>query len=641
MSGLNPPLTARKGSILKVLGIARISTEHQDERSLQDQEALYRQWLDQHADLKYELTMISGRGSGESLDRMEAQQAWDEVETATYDLVIAEDIGRIVRRVHAHLFCERCEDVGTRLIAINDHVDTGSDSWRLHSMFAAMRHEMYNADTGKRIRRSLRNRFTQGGIIQCMVFGIIKPPGCKSDSELQKDPAAQPIYDEMFRRLEDGASYSEVADWLNEKGVPLPPYARASRWKRTLVCQLIHNPILKGVRVRNRKISKRFNQTGRHKSINAPLSERLERHCPHLAFIDPARYDWLIHELDLRNAKYRRQGVNGIDTRKNVPRKKTIWPGQHIVCGVCGRPLVYGGHGQKDHLICKGAVEYRCWNSATVDGPLAAQKMLAAMTAEITALPDFDANMTKLVEEALRQQHGTRDLRRQEFVRRLTDIERGLSNLAGAIRERGHSQVLLDDLARLEGDKAQIQWEIAELGNSVNEPVTLPPAGEIRQLAQKSLEKLAITSQEFGRLMRRLIFKIVVHPFHHFAGGSPVLRGSFTVDLVKFLPTALESHMGEVLSRALVVDLFDRPQWESFRIPIAELSANGLKQREIAWELQLTQPVVQRSLLVSRRMTGRGLIDPYLPMTGPLEGNGRFRRHLHPRYRFEPLNRES
>ena len=42
------------------------------------------------------------------------------------------------------------------------YVDTGNDGWRLSAFFAAMRHEMHNADTGKRIRRTQRNRFTQG-----------------------------------------------------------------------------------------------------------------------------------------------------------------------------------------------------------------------------------------------------------------------------------------------------------------------------------------------------------------------------------------------------------------------------------------------------------------------------------------------
>jgi DNA invertase Pin-like site-specific DNA recombinase len=219
------------GGSAGLLGIARISTEHQNALSLEDQEAFSRRWLAEHTDLSYRLTMISGRGSGECLDREEARRAENEVESCTYDLVIAEDLGRIFRRIHALLFCELCEDVGTRLIALNDHVDTAQDNWRVLAGFASMRNEMYNADTAKRIRRSLRNRFQMGGVIQSVVFGIIKPPGAKTDDELKKDSAAEPVYDEMFRKVEeDGASYSEIADWLTDLGVKSGPAARSGRW---------------------------------------------------------------------------------------------------------------------------------------------------------------------------------------------------------------------------------------------------------------------------------------------------------------------------------------------------------------------------------------------------------------------------
>src|SRR6185437_13632678 len=114
------------------------------------------------------------------------------------------DLGRIFRRIHAQLFCELCEDVGTRLIALNDHVDTAQDNWRVLAGFASMRHEMYNADTAKRIRRSLRNRFLQGGVVQTVVYGYFKPPGAKTDDELCKDPAAEPIIEGIVRMLEGG-----------------------------------------------------------------------------------------------------------------------------------------------------------------------------------------------------------------------------------------------------------------------------------------------------------------------------------------------------------------------------------------------------------------------------------------------------
>src|SRR4029079_11244546 len=88
----------------------------------------------------------------------------------------------------AFLFCEAAEDIGTRLIAINDHIDTGRDDWRLHAFFASMRHEMYNADTAKRIRRTQRSRIMNGGMVRSLPFCYSKPEKCKSDSEVEKSP---------------------------------------------------------------------------------------------------------------------------------------------------------------------------------------------------------------------------------------------------------------------------------------------------------------------------------------------------------------------------------------------------------------------------------------------------------------------
>jgi site-specific DNA recombinase len=92
-----------------------------------------------------------------------------------------------------------------------------------------------------------------------------------------------------------------------------------------------------------------------------------------------------------RNAIYKRHEVNGRDPRKDVPKKRSRWPGQHINCGVCGRMYVFGGHGQTDRLMCSGAREHKCWNGITVDGPLAAERVSAAILAQIETLQEFDA----------------------------------------------------------------------------------------------------------------------------------------------------------------------------------------------------------------------------------------------------------
>jgi DNA invertase Pin-like site-specific DNA recombinase len=634
---LQPPLTPRHGCRLRVLGIARISTENQDHRSLADQEALYRGWLDQHAGFPYELKRIAGKGSGEDLLRPELEQALREVETDQFDLVITEDLARICRRSFAREFCGICLDHGTRLIALNDHVDTGRDDWSLNAFFASFRHELYNADTARRIRRSLRHRFQQGGVVQAVVYGYVKPAGAKTDAELQKDPAAEAVYAEVFRRLEDSATYAEVADWLNEQRIKPGPCARSPRWTCNLVTQLIHNPILKGVRVRNRRMSRRVNETGRRKSVPAPPEERLERQVPHLAFIAPELYDRLIRRLDKRNAKFRRKGVDGIDPRKDVPKKRTVWPGQHITCGVCRRPYVYGGNGQKDNLMCSGAHQYRCWNGIAVDGPDAARRLMEAIRRQIATLREFDPVLVTMVEEELRRDGGDQDRRRRELATRRAAVEREMANIVVAVKKMGDSPTLLLELKKLEQEKADISEEVQELQRAAKQGVRLPTVAEVRALAEEAFGRLAVTSQEFGRLMRRLIPAIAVKPYRLVDGGHPVLRAHFTLALASLAPDPLPPALAGVLRRALVVDLFDPPEREAFREPVTELAANGLKQREIARALGISQAAVQHAAALAKRLQQDGLSDPYMPLEAPPEDYKKLRRHRHRRYRFEPL----
>src|SRR5262245_18973333 len=177
-------LVPKNGHSILVLGIARVSKEKikyklrnkqgdeqlpldeqiektsnnppEQEKSLEDQEALLRNWSGRHLEGSWVIDMCSGTGSGERLDREEILRAFAAVGEGDYDLVLMEDSSRAYRRVHLQLLCELCEDTGTRLIAINDNIDTARSDWRVLAGIANLRHELYNDDTSKRIGRSQR-----------------------------------------------------------------------------------------------------------------------------------------------------------------------------------------------------------------------------------------------------------------------------------------------------------------------------------------------------------------------------------------------------------------------------------------------------------------------------------------------------
>jgi site-specific DNA recombinase len=219
--------------------------------------------------------------------------------------------------------------------------------------------EAYNRDTSRRIRRSKRNRFLNGGPWQCPIYGYIKPAGATSVDDIQKDPAAEPIVERIFAMFEDGASFVEVSDWLNSESVSTGPYCRSEKWTGTILSQFVRNPVLKGIRHWNERTTVRRNSTGLRRSVKASPDDLLTLAVPHLAFVDADRFDRLMRTLKHRNRNYRRRQVDGIDPREGVPRQRTTWPSQHMQCGVCGQTFIFGGHGQAGHIFCRGVPALR------------------------------------------------------------------------------------------------------------------------------------------------------------------------------------------------------------------------------------------------------------------------------------------
>ena len=633
---LEPAWVPHNGRVLRMIGITRISTLNQDPKSLADQQALLQRWLEDRYDGPVEWRMITGQGSGECVDRQQVVEAEELVASGEYDGVMMEDLARHMRRVHAVLFCEACEDADTRLIAINDGIDTAKD-WRLHAFFAAMKHEQSNKDTSERIKRTLRNRFMQGDVVQCPIFGYIKPPGTKSDRDLQKDPTAEPIYAQWFRMLDEGALLSDVADWLNASGIPVGPYSRQKKWNCPMVGRITRNPILRGVRERNRRKSKRNNKRGKYKSIKARPDELLERFCPHLAFFDAAYYDRVVAKVNARNAKYRRGKADGVDVRRNVPKKRVRYPGQNVKCATCGRPYVFGAHGQTNHLMCSGAREYKCWNGLSLDGPLTAQVIPSAVLSQAEALEDFDPAFLELIHEEARQRNAVAVTRMRELDLLIDQHERELQNILKFIRSGVESHSLGADLKRLESELVGYRAEKEDLDESQDDTLVIPSLNEIMTLARQELQSSAVESFEFAGLMQGIVKDLHVFPYRLCDGKDFVLRGRFRLQLANLFPEKrLQDAMRKPLERLVTVDLFLPPEGVAYRQGVLALREE-IAERAAAEQLGITITAAQRAAALDRLMKQHGLTDPYVrlgevPMNFP-----KMRRHLHPRYCFEPL----
>lgn len=637
-SSLNPPLQAKNGHQLCCVIIARISTEHQDVRSLDDQIAKCRAFLKEHFDGKVCIEVIASRGSGEYLDTDELHKLEDLIESRLYDLVLAEDLSRICRRRRAYDFCEMCLDCDTRLIAINDRVDTSVDGWQDSAFIATWHHERSNRDTAGRIRRTLNNRFDQGGVVQFTIYGYVKPLGIKSDLDLQKDPAAEPVIQEIFRRLEHGAFYSEIADWLNQEGVRPGSYCRLPRWDGPMVRRFVHQSILKGVRVRNQKVSKRHNKTGRRKTVKGERQDLRFRACPHLAFIDADHYDYVISIADERNRQFQRTSNGRPDPRLNVPRKRTHFPGQHARCGICGRLMHWHGMKGQKVMLCSGAADYRCWNGLYVNGEECAKRIASAALQALSEFPEFDSVFGEMVRQQNAELEGRPAAQKQIKDQQLFDVDQRLKILLSHLEQRPDSPTLLKRLDELESQLTILRHERKQLHIQPMATIALPAAQELRQRAVIALQELATDDPDICRQLRLLLPELWIVPYQVCDASDLVPRAEFTLTLTSLLPPALaDASTAATFTRRLVVDLCEPSQRVVYHQAATALQVSGLKEREIAIRLNIAQSAVQRALRINRLMHSQGLIEPFVRLTALPETTNRLRRHLHPRFHFEPL----
>ena len=339
----------------------------------------------------------------------------------------------------------------------------------------------------------------------------------------------------------------------------------------------------------------------------------------------------MVAKVDERNAKYCRKGEGGVDIRRNTPKKRTRFPGQCIYCGVCGRMFVFGGHGQKDHLMCNGAREHACWNGVAVDGPRAAEKIAAAFLREVEGLADFDATFLALVTEESRKLDSTRKTQLEELTRTREKRTRKIQNLIKFIREGGSSPSIHTELCTLEDEQKRLEREIKEWEDKPTNSLTLPSLDELRQLARDAIWGLAIESYDFAKVMRELVGKITVRPYQPIDGGKIVLRATFTLLLAKLIPDPRAREvLGPLLEKTLTIDLFDPPQRVAYRERVVALRKEST-EREVSQALGITVAAGQRTAALDRMMQARGLGDPYRPVTEPPANIAKLRRHRHPR----------
>jgi site-specific DNA recombinase len=646
----NEELGPRNGHTLVTDIVARISgCKKQKEVSLEDQVDHGKEVASELYSGPTEYRVVATKGKGERLDRPELAQIEDMLRSGELDLLIMEDIGRLVRGSEAHRLCGIAVDHGARVISPNDCVDTAEDSWEEDVLDACKEHVGHNAHTSRRLKYKLMNRFKKfGGAAAHVPPGYIKPPP-KPKTDDGEEPEA-PTYDEWFKEesltekiqcggqiLWETLNCSAVADWFNTNGMPRGKYAQTTKWDGHDVRRFYANPILKGFPQRGVRHTIKHHETGRRISVPNPKGPSFYE-CPHLAHLEPVFFDQLNARLDAKNQSHGRKPVNGADPRFRVPRKRTRFPGQFANCWYCGRHFLWGGNGQAHTLMCSGARHWECWNAVAIDGRLLAKKLVTAITRELCRLDGFDSQFQAIVFAAQNENAGDLTDSRARLAREVEVLRREKENLIAAIKQIGPKSMLVEQVDQIERKEKELVWERTQLECRGRQQVELPPSlGALRQLLEEAFQKLAVDSFEFGDLMRQLVSDLSVYVVRLCDGGHPLPRAEVKLNLAGSLSDIDRvPELRQLLTREFTFDLFRPPQRERIREDVIRLTGEGMSQRCIGRNLaeKATQPAVQNAIALHRQMQERGLSSPYELLLEPPDDYAKLRRHKNPRYQF-------
>ena len=640
-------LRPRNGQELVVGIVARISgCPNQKEVSLEDQLDHGREVVAELYDGPVEFREIATKGKGERLDRPELAEVEKILRSRELDLLVMEDVGRLVRGTEAVRLWGIAVDHGTRCIAPNDCCDSAEETWEEDLMTACRDHLGHNSHTSKRIKHKKMNRFKKfGGATPFEIFGYIKPEGAKTYDDWQRVDSATPIIREGLSRLRAALNCSAVADWFNQHGVPLGEYCRRRRWDGAMVRRYYRNSLLKGQPGRGFRHTVKHYETGRRISVKNPSGPVFRDH-PHLAHVDPTEFDEVNARLAAKNARLGRKPVNGVDIRWQVPRKRTRFPGQHSCCWYCGRQHVWGGNGIRSSLTCKGSRDGLCWNSVSFDGRLAVTQLVDQITAELYQLHGFDEQYRELVQKAVRDDQPDIARRRNKLQNDEQVLAVQKVNLQNAILQYGPMPMFEEKLEEFRSLEHRFNMERRSLERIGDNRLQVPASlVELRGLLEREFAGAAIDSPEFGDLLRKIVTDFRVHLVRLCDGGHLLPKARVKLALDGIVPdTALIPGVSDILYREFTLELFEPPERERIREAAVSFASQGLGPKAIAARItdevgkHPTATAVQNALALDRLMKESRLLTPYVHVTEPPEDYKKLRRHKNARYRFTPLD---
>ena len=154
--------------------------------------------------------------SAKTDNRPEFQAMIKDSSKKLFDMIIVWKLDRFARnRYDSARYKAQLKKNGVKVVSATETISDGAEGILLESMLEGMA-EYYSANLAEKVVRGMTEN-----ALKCKYNGGTPPLGYVIDSEqyFQIDPLTAPFVLEAFKRYDEGATMTQIRDWLNEKGI--------------------------------------------------------------------------------------------------------------------------------------------------------------------------------------------------------------------------------------------------------------------------------------------------------------------------------------------------------------------------------------------------------------------------------------
>ena len=285
---------------MKIDGYTRISVDLDEDKkentSIEHQKEIIADYVAKHfPDAELEFFVDRDRSGYTFEQREDYQRMRKGLLSGDASILIVKDFSRFSRRNSLGLLeLETLRDAKVRIISIGDGIDYPTkDDWML-IQFKFLMNEFPVTDTSKKIKTIIQNRQEKGKWVCAVPYGYRITNTKEMTYEI--DPPAAEIVREVFRLYNNGWGYKRIANHLTDLGVPTPRAA-----------EIAHKMAM------GQKTKLKSKDEWSIITVQKMLSN-----------------DFYIGTL--RQGKYKRRGINGVDER--------VEENDHIIIENAHEPIV-------------------------------------------------------------------------------------------------------------------------------------------------------------------------------------------------------------------------------------------------------------------------------------------------------------